>query len=68
MPAVEIRMASAQLAARMEDMRRWLQDRGCAHKLTSTGSSEDRVVVVEFLSAADADDFARRFGGILAWA
>ena len=65
MPTVEIKIASGEVVARMEEVRQWLRERGCAHKLTSTGSSDERVVVVDFVSGADADEFARYFGGSL---
>jgi hypothetical protein len=63
MPAVEITIASECLPARMEEVWRWLSERGCVYKLASTVSSDERVVVVEFASSADADEFARRFDG-----
>jgi hypothetical protein len=49
----------------MDEVRRWLRARGCMHRLTSTGSRDERVVLVEFISGADAAEFARYFGGIL---
>jgi hypothetical protein len=66
MPSVEIRIAAPQLGERMDEVRRWLRERGCAHTLISTGSSDERVVVVEFVSDAQAAEFARRFSGSLA--
>lgn len=65
MAAVEIRISSAHVPDRMEEVRRWLFERGCHHRLTSTGSSDDRVVWVEFMSADDAAEFARHFSGSL---
>jgi hypothetical protein len=65
MPTVEIRIASAQIVGRMDEVRRWLRERGCTHRLTSTGSRDERVVVVEFISGADAAEFARYFRGNL---
>jgi rRNA pseudouridine-1189 N-methylase Emg1 (Nep1/Mra1 family) len=62
-PAVEVRIAYTLLPGRMDDVRRWLSERGCVHKLTSTGSSDDRVIIVEFPSGADAEEFARHFNG-----
>lgn len=65
MPTVEVRIPSAQVVARMDEVRRWLRARGYMHRLTSTGSRDERVVLVEFISGADAAEFARYFGGIL---
>lgn len=65
MPSVEIEIPSAEIDARMEHVRRWLRQRGCVFKLASIGSRDELVVVVDFLSGADADEFARRFGGSL---
>lgn len=47
----------------MDEVREWLRERQSVHKLTSTGSSDETLVVVEFVSAAEADDFARQFSG-----
>jgi hypothetical protein len=63
MPAVEIRIAAGQVSSRMDEVRRWLRDRECARKVTSTGSRDERLVVIEFLSTGDADAFARQFSG-----
>lgn len=49
----------------MDALRRWLALCPGAHKLTSTGSSNETVVLVDFQHAADAADFAREFGGNL---
>jgi hypothetical protein len=65
MSAVEITIAYECLPSRMEDVRRWLSERRCVYKLASTAISGERVVVVEFASSADADEFARRFDGSL---
>ena len=65
MPTVEIRIASAQVVARMDEVRRWLRDRGCVHRLTSTGSRDERVALVEFISGKAAE-FARHFDGSVA--
>jgi hypothetical protein len=62
---VEIRIPPAELTARMDELRRWLAACRGAHKLTSTGSSNETVVLVDFQFAADAADFAREFGGSL---
>jgi hypothetical protein len=64
-PTVEIRIPSAQVVARMDEVRRWLRVRGCVHRLTSTGSRDERVVLVEFITGTDAAEFARYFGGSL---
>jgi len=61
-PTVEVRIPSAHVVARM-DVRRWLRDRGCVHSLTPTGSRDERVVLVEFITGTDAAEFARRLGG-----
>lgn len=52
-------------ATRMDELRGWLTARDCQHTLTSTGSSRESVVLVEFASDTDANDFAREFGGTL---
>jgi hypothetical protein len=65
MVAVEITIKSECLPARMDEVRRWLSQRGCLYKLASTVTSDERVVVVEFASSVDADEFARRFDGSL---
>jgi hypothetical protein len=49
----------------MDEVRRWLRDRGYVHRLTSTGSRDERVVLVEFITGTDAAEFARYFGGTL---
>ena len=64
MHIVEIRLSRIDVAPRIEEMRRWLDARGCkSHKFTSTGSSNETVVLIEFESDADAADFARHFAG-----
>ena len=64
MHIVEIRLAPIDVAVRIEEMRRWLDARGRkSHKFTSTGSSNETVVLIEFESDADATDFARDFAG-----
>lgn len=66
MPAVEIRIASAEVATRVDEMRRWLHARRTTPgKFTSTGSAAETVVLVEFVSATDAEDFAKEFSGTL---
>jgi hypothetical protein len=45
MSAVEIRIASKHLPSRMEEVRRWLSERGCVYKLASTAISGERVVI-----------------------
>lgn len=49
----------------MEELRRWLASCPGTHKLTSTGSSNETVVIVDFQSAGDAAEFARAFDGNL---
>ncbi len=66
MPTVEVRIAPADVAKRMDEMRRWLN----AHrirpgKFTSTGSAAETVVLVEFGSGIDAERFATEFSGTL---
>ncbi len=62
MPTVKVRMAPADVATRMDEMRHWLNARGIRpHKFTSTGSAAETVVLVEFGSATDAEDFAKAF-------
>ena len=65
MPTVEIRIAPADVATRMDEIRRWLDARGIERKLVSTGSSNEVVVFVEFNTGSDAEEFAREFAGIL---
>jgi hypothetical protein len=63
--SVEIRIASADVGTRMDEVRGWLQARGCSYRFTSTGSSDETVVVVDFPSDADAVAFAQQFSGSL---
>ncbi len=66
MPTVEVRIAPADVATRMEEMRRWLNARRITPgKFTSTGSADETVVLVEFASGLDADAFAHKFSGSL---
>lgn len=65
MQMVEVRLHPSEVVARMSDLRGWLRARGCQHTLTSTGSSVESVVLVEFALDADANDFTREFGGTL---
>lgn len=66
MAMVEIRLAPADVSARLDHMRRWLAARGCGPvKFTSTGSSNETVLIVEFALAEDATAFANEFSGIL---
>lgn len=65
MVTVEIRIAPAQVAVRLDELRRWLHERGCAYGFTSTGSSDEAVVLVDFDADADAAEFARQFSGSL---
>jgi uncharacterized protein with GYD domain len=64
MPTVEIRLTPADVAARLDEVRRWLDARGIKPaKFTSTGSSDEAVVLVEFDSSSDAEEFALEFSG-----
>jgi len=65
MASVEIRTPPAEVAARLEELRRWLQQRGCAYSLASTGSRDEAVLIFDFPSHIDANDFAEQFGGTL---
>ncbi len=65
MPTVEVRLAPGDVATRMEDMRRWLDARRISGKFTSTGSANEAVVLVEFASGIDAEEFAKEFSGSL---
>ncbi len=63
MPTVEVRIAPGDVTKRMDEIRRWLDARGIPRKLASTGSSNEIVVYVEFMTSGDAEDFAREFAG-----
>lgn len=66
MATVEIRLPPAGMAARIDEMRRWLNEHGRTPlKFTSTGSSNETVLLVEFSSGEDAEEFAREFSGVL---
>ena len=66
MPTVEIRLTPADVAARLDEVRRWLDARAIRPaKFTSTGSSNETVVLVEFNSSSDAEAFARAFSGTI---
>lgn len=65
MAMVEVRITPADVVQRTDEIRRWLAGRACVHKLTSTGSSEEMLVLVEFAADADASEFARQFAGSL---
>ena len=66
MPTVEIRLTPADVAARLDEVRRWLDARAIRPaKFTSTGSSNETVVLVEFSSSSDAEAFAREFSGTI---
>jgi hypothetical protein len=66
MAAVEIRLPPAEVSPRLDEIRQWLSARGVkAVRFTSTGSSNEAVVIVEFGSSDDAGAFAREFAGIL---
>jgi hypothetical protein len=59
--SIEIRLPPADVGNRVEAMRQWLDVRRCIHTFISTGSSDERLVILEFSSDADAADFARQF-------
>jgi len=66
MATVEIRLPPADISARLAEIRRWLSARGLTPvKFTSTGSSNEAVLLVEFGSNEDAEKFAREFSGVL---
>jgi hypothetical protein len=66
MPTVEIRLTPADVAARLDEVRRWLDARAITSaKFTSTGSSNETVVLVEFNASSDAEAFARAFSGTI---
>ena len=66
MATVEIRLQPADVAARLDEIRRWLDARGIKPaRFTSTGSSNETVVLVEFNTSSDAEEFAREFAGTL---
>lgn len=66
MATVEIRLPPADISARLEEIRRWLTARGLIPvKFTSTGSSNETVLLIEFGSNEEAEEFAREFSGIL---
>jgi hypothetical protein len=65
-PTVEVRIAPADVATRMDEMQRWLNARRIKPgKFISTGSADEAVVLVEFGSGTDAEDFAKEFWGSL---
>ena len=63
MQSVEVRVPHAEVAARVEEIRKWLRARNCQHTLTSTRSSSETLFLATFVADADAGDFAREFGG-----
>ncbi len=66
MATVELRLAPADVATRVDAIRRWLEARGIKPaKFTSTGSADEAVVLVEFGSSTDAEAFAKAFSGSL---
>ena len=66
MATVEVRWMPVDVGARLNEVRRWLDARGLRPvKFTSTGSSNETVVLVEFNSSSDAEEFAREFSGIV---
>jgi hypothetical protein len=66
MATVEVRLPPAGIAARIDEIRRWLNLRALTPvKFTSTGSSNETVLLVEFSLDTDAEEFAREFSGVL---
>lgn len=66
MPTVEVRIAPADVATRVDEIRRWLNARGIRPThLISTGSSDEAVLLVEFNTSSDAEAFASEFSGTL---
>ena len=66
MAIVEIRLLPTDVVPRLDEIRRWLDARGIKPtKFTSTGSSNEAVITVEFGSSNDAEEFAREFSGNL---
>jgi hypothetical protein len=66
MASVEIRLPPADVSARLAEVRLWLSTRGATPvKFTSTGSSDEAVIVIEFASSDEAEAFARQFSGAL---
>lgn len=66
MHRVEIRLASIDIAERMDAMRQWLEQRKIRPaSFISTGSSVETVIIVEFAAADDAEAFAHQFSGSL---
>lgn len=66
MATVEIRLPPAGISAQVDEIRRWLNERGLTPvKFTSTGSSNETVLLIEFSSDEDAKEFAREFSGVL---
>ncbi len=65
MPTVEVRVAPADVGARVDELRHWLAARAIPSKFTSTGSSNEMVILVEFGSGDDAEAFAEEFSGSL---
>jgi hypothetical protein len=66
MATVEVRLPPAGISARIDEIRRWLNARALTPvKFTSTGSSNETVLLVEFSLDKDAEEFAREFSGVL---
>jgi hypothetical protein len=64
--SVEIRIAAATLAEQMEQMRTWLDSRGCAPRFVSIGGrGASHIYRVDFEARSDAVAFAEAFGGRL---
>lgn len=66
MPGVEVRIATPDVATRLDEIRRWLNARAIKPtNLTSTGSSDEAMLLIEFNTSADAEAFASEFSGTL---
>jgi hypothetical protein len=66
MAMVEVRLPPTGIAARIDEIRGWLSARGLTPvKFTSTGSSNETVLLVEFSVEKDAEEFAKEFSGVL---
>jgi hypothetical protein len=66
MATVELRLPPTAVPARLDEVRLWLDARGIKPaKFTSTGSSNESVLLVEFNSSSDAEEFAQEFSGTI---
>jgi len=63
---VEVRLHSHAAVAWVDEMRRWLNTRHIEPlRLISTGNSSETVVLCEFGSSSEAENFAAEFSGSL---